>query len=387
MNGIVRQKPTKLLLPEINTPADTDNDTIEIRFDDDDDNLEDKKNIEEKIIEDTILKDAKIHAVPNEEVDDEKSADEKTDEDKPKPKKSKQVGPGRPRKNPKKEPIPKKGISKTPIDPEHVVEFMYDNPLMMKKIVAFFKSIAAQQIQIIFRAQDVIMYAKDHHEKSHIRIRIDATKLNHYYCKSNLDIGIAQKDLEMVLNVVDKDYNSIVIISKKSTIQETINIILESSIEIDENQDIELIGQYNHMDNEQVFINESYTIYWQWSGKYFKKFINDIKTITDEFAVVQERCDKPLTFEHNSNNKKIHKHYIVKNSSKIKLKSKLLGDDTFRVDMRVEYIKPISSAHIADDILILVDENRPLMTKAMIDNNVIEIKTLTEIIDDREDKN
>jgi hypothetical protein len=386
MNGIIRQKPTKLLLPEINNPANESNDTIEIRFTDDD-NEDDKKNIEEKIIEDTILVETKTQE-PNEEIEeDEKSADEKPDEEKRKPKKSKQVGPGRPRKNPKKEPIPKKGISKTPIDPEHVVEFMYDNPLMIRKIVAFFKSIAAQQIQIIFRAQDIIMYAKDHHEKSHIRIRIDATKLNHYYCKTNLDIGIAQKDLEMVLNVVDKDYNSIVIVSKKATIQEKITVILENSIEIDENQDIELIGQYNHMDNEQIFINETYTIYWQWSGKYFKKFINDIKTISDDFAIIQERCDKPLMFSHCSVNRKIHKAYIVKNSGKIKLKSKLLGDDSFRIDMRVEYIKPISSAHIADDILILVDENKPLMTKAMIDNGVIEIKTLTEIIDDRHVEN
>ena len=299
--------------------------------------------------------------------------------------KRKQVGPGRPRKNPKKEPIPKNGIVKTPRYPDSNIEFMYDNPLIIKKIIAFFKSVAAQKIQLLFRPTDVILYAMDHHAKSHIRVRIDASKINHYYCGATLDIGIPQKDLEMVLNVVDKDYNSIVLLSNKENMQKSLMIVLENSMEIDETQTIDLIGQYDHMENESKFTNEAYMIYWQWSGKYFKKCINDIKMMSEQFAIIQEHCDKNLMFSHTSTNKKIHKHYIVKNKNKVHLKSKLLGDDSFRVDMKVEYIRPISSAHIADEIVVLVDENKPLMTKAYIDNGAIEIKTLTEIIDDRPD--
>lgn len=300
-----------------------------------------------------------------------------------KAKRSKHIGPGRPRKNPRKEPLPKKGVAKAPQKDDSVVELLYDNPLLIKKIVAFFKSVASAKIQILFRMTDVIFYARDHHGKSHIRIRIDCNKLNHYYCKAPINIGIAQRDLELVLNVVDKDYSSILIIASKENVQKSLLMVLENSMEIDESQTIDLIGSYDQMEDEERFTNETYTIYWEWTGKNFKKCINDIKTMSDQFAITQDNCNKPLSILLTSINKKIHKNYVFKSPNKLKLKSKLFGDESFRIDMKVEYIKPISSAHIADEITILIDENKPLMTKAFVDNGVIEIKTLTDIIDDR----
>ena len=47
-------------------------------------------------------------------------------------------GPGRPRKTPKKTPIPRDGISDTPQDEDHVVEFLYEQPLILKKIISSF---------------------------------------------------------------------------------------------------------------------------------------------------------------------------------------------------------------------------------------------------------
>jgi hypothetical protein len=294
-------------------------------------------------------------------------------------------GPGRPRKTPKKEPIPRKGTTNKPINEDSVVEFLYDMPLVMKKIVAFFKSLAAAQIQIIFRPTDIIMYAQDHHKKSKIRVRIDGSKLNQYYCKSILDIGISSKELESILNTVDKDYSSIILVSTAGNTQKNLIAILENDIQIDETHTIDLIGQYNHMDNEEEFTDENYMIQFEWPGKYFRKTINDIKTISTQISISQEDCESPLELCYTSSNKKIHSRHIVKNADKIKLRSQLSGDDTFHVDIKVDYIKPISSAHIADEIMILVDENKKFMTKAYIDNRTIEIKTLTEIIDERPD--
>ncbi len=71
-------------------------------------------------------------------------------------------GPGRPRKTPKKEPIPRKGISKGPTDEGGVVEMLYDKPTIMKKVFQYFKTVAASQVQIIFRPKNIIFYAVDH---------------------------------------------------------------------------------------------------------------------------------------------------------------------------------------------------------------------------------
>ena len=66
--------------------------------------------------------------------------------------------------------------------------------------------------------------------------------------------------------------------------------------------------------------------------------------------------------------------------------SKLNDDDSFRVDIMVDYIKPISQAQISDMVDIFVDENREFMTRSIIEDGTIEIKTLTEIVDKRNNK-
>lgn len=292
-------------------------------------------------------------------------------------------GPGRPPKNQKKEPLPRKGIQRSPQNPDSFVEVLYDQPLIMKKIFSFFKSVAAAEIQMIFRPKDIIFYAIDHNEKTRIRVRVDAEKLNFYYCRDILDVGISQKEMEMILNKVDKDYSSIVILSDISTTRRNLTLVFENDIQIDELHRIDLIAAYNKMEDESSFTDEDYTIKFTFPGKYFKKTVSDIKSMSSQLSITQEDNESSLIFEYLTENKRIQSKHTVKDSSKIKLESNLADGETFRVDVCIDYLKPISSSQIADDIMILVDENKSFMTKAYIDGGTIEIKTLTEIIDDR----
>ena len=295
-------------------------------------------------------------------------------------------GPGRPRKAPYREVIPRKGVALKPTNIDSYVEFVHDNPSLSKKIIAFFKAAATHNIQFIFRPKEIVMFAKDHHEKSRIRVCIDATKITHYYCKGVLDIGIALKDLEQLLNKVDRDYKALIICSKSISTQKNIKLSCLNEMDIDEEHIIDLIGQYNHMDNEHEFLDENYMIKFEWPNKYFRKTINDIRTLSSQLSISQEERKMPLMLEYVSENKKIHSKYRIKNASKIKLQSNLPDGDTFRIDIKLDYIKSISASHIADDIMIFIDENKKLMTKAYIDkDNAIEIKTVTEIIDIRPD--
>ena len=292
-------------------------------------------------------------------------------------------GPGRPRLNPTHPPAPRAGISKKPNDPDNHIELIYDQPIIMKKIFQFFKSIAASQIQIIFRPKDVIFYATDHHGKSKIRLRIDAEKLNNYYCKSVIDIGIDTKPMELVLNKVDKDYKSMLMYSDNNSLNKHLVIVLENNMDIYEMHNIDLISLYNKMEDESAFDETDYTIRFNFPSKYFKKTISDIKSISNLLSINQEDNESPIVFEYCTANNRMKSKHTLKNKEKIGLVSKLREGDSFRVDISIEYIKPISSSQIADDIVILLDENRDFMTMATIDNGTIEIKTLTEIVDDR----
>ena len=108
--------------------------------------------------------------------------------------------------------------------------------------------------------------------------------------------------------------------------------------------------------------------------------------MSTRLGITQEDNESPLVFEYLTANKRVQSKHTVRDSNKIKLNSTLDDGETFRVDICIGYIKPISSSQIADEITICVDENKPFMTKAYIDNGTIEIKTLTEIIDDRPDE-
>jgi hypothetical protein len=291
--------------------------------------------------------------------------------------------PGRPRKKPLKEEEPRRGISHEPADLDNVLEIVYCMPLILKKVVSFFKSLASNEIQIIFRPTHIIFYSRDHHEKSRIRIKIDGHKLNHYYCVKEFSIGVKCGELELILNKVDKDYIRIILMATKNQCQKYLTILMENDMQIEERHHMDLIGQYPTMTNEQHFIDEKYTIHFTFPGKYFKKTINEIKTMSSQLSFIQEDNESPLELGYNSANKKIRSVHTFRNANKVKFYSSLDEHSSFRVTVELSHIKPISSAHIADEITIYLDENKKFMTKALIDNGTIEIKTLTDIVDER----
>jgi hypothetical protein len=292
-------------------------------------------------------------------------------------------GPGRPRKVPKKDPIERKGIMLTPTGEDSIVEFLYDSPMYLRKAILFFKSLAAANIQMLFLPDRLVMYAPDHYNKTLICVTFFTSKINKYYCKHPLNIGASTKDLEAITASIDKDYSSVILLLTDGSAQKNLTVILENDIRIDETHTIDLIAQYDQLTNEADFLDENYTIQFEWPSKYFRKTIGDIKSISKTLSIVQVSESSPLEIQYISSNKKIHSTHIVRNPERIKLVSTLTNDESFRVGVSIDFIKPISSAHIADEIMILVDEKKRLMTKAYIDDGTIEIKTLTEIIDDR----
>jgi hypothetical protein len=291
--------------------------------------------------------------------------------------------PGRPRKTPIREPRPRNGVVDTPKDPENFVEFMYDKPLIFKKLYQYFKLMAVDKIQMIFRSSAIILWSEDHHKKSKMRIKINANKVNHYYCSEELDIGMTCKNPELIMSTIDKTYTSIVFLSKIGYTQKDMGVMLTDETEIDQLHKIELIGEYDKMINEPMFLDEDYTIKFELTGRYFKKMISDIRTFSDQITIRQDGENRPLIFEYQKADKKIKSYHIVRNKKNIKFTSKLKGDETFRVSFKIDYVKSASSALLSENITIYAHENKPLMFSMMMDNDTVELKILTDIIDKR----
>lgn len=291
--------------------------------------------------------------------------------------------PGRPRKTPLREPRPRNGIVDKPKDENNFIEFLYDKPLIFKKLWQYFKLMAVDKIQMIFRLNEIILWSEDHHKKSKMRIKISGDKVNHYYSSEELDIGMTCKNPELIMSTIDKTYTSILFLSKISYTQKDIRIILNNEIEIDESHRIELIGEYDKIENEEQFLDSEYTIKFELPGRYFKKMISDIRAFSDQITIRQDGKGEPLIFEYMKSDKKIKSYHIVRNNNSINFSSKLQDDDTFRVSFKIDYVKPISSALLSENIIIYAHESKPLMFSILMDKSTVEIKILTEIIDER----
>lgn len=286
--------------------------------------------------------------------------------------------PGRPRKNPIREHEPRKGISLQPNNIANHIEFIYGEPAVFKKLWGYYKAMAIGQLQFIFRPDEVIIYGVDHMQKSKMRTRIDVKKINHYYCRQLLSIGISNANTENIMLSIDETYNKIAIYSEVGSLHRNIKTILSNEIEIDENRVINLIDKVPEFKNEEEFLDTDYTLKFELPGKYFKKMLTNIKLFSEELSIRQDAQNEPLMFEYQDKEKKIKSKNIVKNSKKIKLQSNL-KDDTFLVKVNLDYIKPISSALASENITIWAHEKKPLVTSVSLDNGTVEIKILTDI--------
>lgn len=294
--------------------------------------------------------------------------------------------PGRPRKNPIRQPQKRKGIVNYPEDERNHVEFLYDNPEIFKKILSYFKSHAVNNIFITFKDNYILFWCEDNLQKNKIRIKVNCSLINHYYCLDTLNIGISSDHLEKIMATIDKTYNSILILSQKDSIHNYIQIILKDDIYTDRSYKVELISDYNTFHNMDHLFDECprYTLNFKLPSKKFKAMVNDMAAFTDQVSIELHSPSDSMVFQYRSRDNKI-KHTTTFNNNIFSLKKNIEDGDTFHTSFKLEYVKSISSSLISEYIEIYADENRPLLFINDVDNGCIEVRTLTEIIDKRKE--
>jgi hypothetical protein len=257
---------------------------------------------------------------------------------------------------------------------------VFDEPIIFKKLWTNFKIIAINKLQLLFRPDEVIIYGEDHSQKSKVRIRIDASRLTHYFTREFLEVGILFKGTESIMLAIDAEYTKIAIYSELGKIHQNIKMTLSNEMDIDENRTIELISEYPRLADEEQFLDSDYTIKFELPGKYLKKMLNNIRMFSDQITVRQDSSADPLIFEYKSATKKICSMNVFKNSDKIKLRSALLEQDTFHMNFKIDYVKPISNALAAENIAIWMHETKPIMFTVLHDSGTIELKILTATV-------
>ncbi len=291
---------------------------------------------------------------------------------------------GRPKKKIEVQESDKFGIVTEPeFDPLNEVEFTYNIPGTIKKIYNVFKSIKGQNIQIIFNSDSIIFYTKKNDKtNTHIKVIINANHVGKYYCKTpETTIGITFSNFESVVKSIDSNTSKISFVVGQNSGKLDI-IIKETTLETTTKHTRPIIYKFEKLTSEiDTFFNEEddYKINMTLPAKSFKSItssinIEDSKTI----KIRQYGNTENLTFEYNIlNSSTVVKEFS--NSSKVNLVSKLEEDELFIIIMNTIYLNCISSFKLDSDITLFMDEQKLFMTKSVLDDGAVEIKTLTPI--------
>ena len=286
--------------------------------------------------------------------------------------------PGRPRKNPLKKPLKRNGISTTPLNDANYMEMIYDRPSIFKRVFVLFKSMAVKSICMEFKERTIDIHTTDHLKKSHIKVVIKCDKINHYYCASPIKSYVNPKNLEKIIQVLDKHYVSVAFVLKTITNRSVMNIIFKNDIKIDEYREIDLI-QPSRPPPVISFNTTNYPIKFTLPSKYFKKLISDVGLFSDTLNIIKVGR-APLTFSYVSKDKTVKSRHIVQSSESINLISLISDDDIFSSSIQIDYIRPLSNSLLSDTVSIAADPHKNIICKIDVDNGVIEIRINTNTV-------
>lgn len=274
-----------------------------------------------------------------------------------------------------------KGISTTPQNPDHILELIYDNPLMFKKIFSLEKAFEVSEVEIVFTPTQMQIITRDHLDKSSIHATIEGRLMYWYYCKDTVRVCIKRDNIEKAFATLTKSHISITFILKENYRSSLYCIFKDSEYHTDDQYEIEMLVQ-SERNHKPLPDTSSYPIQFKLSSKYFKTKISNIKKLSDEFMIQKMRSD-PLQFNFEKN-QKVNLISVYNDPASIELKCSLAPDDIFSVTIVIDYIKPFSNANISDDVYIAVDKNRPLSFTSYLDKrngeNVCCIRVLTDLV-------
>jgi hypothetical protein len=319
-------------------------------------------------------------------IDNEDSDSEKSDSgDEPIQKR----GPGRPRINKPRAKIPRNGIvkkptiynSKTSPDLLPVVELVYENPIMFKKIFNLFKGMGSDSCNIIFEEKYVLIYTKDHLMKNTVYVMIYGDKMNSYYRGEPLSIKMSNTNIQKVLHTVNKVNGKITIYTTKQFKNKSLYMIIhDDELDADSVNEFEIdsvdIDQDIRNINELIEDEETYPVKMEIPFKAFKRKINELLQLSERVRFVK-KGSSPLRIDFEFGNHRGNQRFRFSNSEKVNLRSTVPEDTVFSAPLNLSYIKPLAGSLITDSINISLDSQKGAIFTAMLDFDEIQGKKIS----------
>ncbi len=276
----------------------------------------------------------------------------------------------------------RRGIVAEPSIPDHALELVYDEPINFKKIFMLFKLMDTRDVKMEFRLTGVRISGSGHLKSNHIDLNINSAKLSQYYCRHNITVVVDQKNLEKVIQKIDKSYSNIHFIAKQDSYMKELYIVLNDEAQgIKEYHTISLLESSNTSDDNIVssLPFQNYPLSFTLPSKYFKKVIGDISKFSKDFTV-ERRPGVPLSFPYDSNSKTIDVNHVFTNPELFKINSSMPDTEFISTTVRIEYIQSLATALLSDNINVFVDHENMMVFSTTIDDATFTLLLAVKIV-------
>jgi hypothetical protein len=297
--------------------------------------------------------------------------------------KSPKKKPGRPKKKVPTVNIAINRIVDTPINQDDIVELVYCNPAMFKKILQLYKASNSNELEFFYDKRGISIMGQSHDKKSTIYAHINGLAMNMYYCKTPVRVCVMRDSLDKVLGDLGKNHYKISFLLKenyKSTMYIRIN-----DNEYDSFDDYEI--EVTHIQEERAapaHNDADYPIKFKISSKHFKNQINKIERMSPLLTIQKDGLE-PLQLTVDKGRSVKNWSRVYSESSKIELISTISQNDTFSISAYVASIKPFSNTAIGDDVFVAADKVKNISFTTLLDKvnteYAAEVKLFVEICD------
>ena len=312
-------------------------------------------------------------------------------------------GPGRPRKNKETHKLPKLGIVKEPTNVEifdphdlekdltkrkkipnpdprtiYVMEMIYDNPGMWKRIFMLLANLSVDTTRIKFEEEGITIIAQDHNEKCEIFVEVFGKELSRYYCEEPFEVSVNQESMKKIVGTIKATHVSIAFAADADIKCKKFRTILHYKTAKTVtwktfNLDCEQAPEYEGTIIEDLKLEDEYPVQFTLESKYWKTCVTDWLKFSDSIKLEIEP-PFPLTVKQTFTTKKGTEDMVFEETDHMNLKCEIEEGDVFAVSVLLHNIKAIANSAVADDITISADEENKLIFTALLDQDTEEVE-------------
>lgn len=257
---------------------------------------------------------------------------------------------GRPSTRPPLPPRAARGLVAAPQIAGNAFECSLGDPMMCKALFNYLKGMKATDLHLFCRTDGLTVLARDQARASRIVARFAGAQALWWYCGEERHLCLDRERVEEVFGKIDTSYDQI-LLAQPTDDPDTLTIVLSNSALAMERE--HKVSLSNYGDDPGLFEAEETVaalgdvpLAFTLEAKQFKKTVGDAHANGASILTIEKVAGEPLQFVYAKD--VIDCREIYRDGKKISLTTNLAGVEAFRVAMKIDDVKPLSAAILAD---------------------------------------